>query len=173
MKKQPIIRSFLIFFFSATASLSINTIYAQDSKQAAENVKELAIKKMVDSQQFVFVAETALPTGGSSKMLTSDYDLKIKKDTIVAYLPYFGRAYNAGYGSTDGGIDFTSINFKYTKEDAKKGGWNISIEPKDTKDPSQKLSLYISKDGYGSLQVSSNNRQNISFNGYVREIKRK
>ena len=36
-----------------------------------------------------------------------------------------------------------------------------------------RLTLDVSSDGYASLQVTSNNRQPISFNGYVTERKKK
>jgi hypothetical protein len=103
---------------------------------------------------------------GRSRQLTSDYDVKVAKDSIISYLPYFGRAYTAPLDPTRGGIQFKSKDFEYTISNKRKGGWDILIKPKDVDDVRQ-LSLMISEDGYGSLQVLSNNRQPIIFNGYV------
>src|SRR5438477_2918632 len=128
--------------------------------------KESATRSIVESGQFVFHAQTALPMSGSSRQLTSEYDVKVSKDAVVSYLPFFGRAYSLPYGSTEGGFNFTSRKFDYSISDRKKGGWQINIRPKDVAD-FREFSLLLSKTGYGTLQVVSNNRQPISFTGYI------
>ena len=153
--KNILINTLLI---SNTALVSLNTTYAQD--------KVTAVKNMVESQNFVFKAQTVQPTNGRTRQLTSEYDLKVLKDSIIAYLPYFGRAYSPPVNPSEGGIQFTSTEFEYKKTNRKKGGWDIQIKPKAGKDVRQ-LDLTISENGSAYLVVSSNNRQSISFNGYV------
>ncbi|HVW63254.1 MAG TPA: DUF4251 domain-containing protein [Puia sp.] len=143
--------------------------YAQSNKTSA---KETAIKNMVDSQNYVFVAQTALPLSGRTRQLTSDYDLRVTKSSIVSYLPYFGRAYQAPLDPTKGGLEFTSKDFDYTATPGKKSGWTVQIKPKDNRDV-QQMTLSISSGGYGTLQVVSTNRQPISFNGYIKAPKAK
>jgi hypothetical protein len=110
--------------------------------------------------------------GGRFRQLnTSEYDLRIAGDSVISYLPYFGRAYSAPLDPSKSGIQFTSTNFKYEQSPRKKGGWNILIEPKDANDVRQ-LTLLVTESGSASLQVISNNRQSISFNGYVAEKNR-
>ncbi|MHA4806557.1 DUF4251 domain-containing protein [Flavitalea flava] len=145
---------------------------AQSTKQDKQAAKETAIKNLVDSQSYVFKAQSAMPMSGRTRQLTSDYDLKVTKSSIICYLPYFGRAYSAPIDPTQGGIQFTSKDFDYTVTARKKGGWDVQIKPKDKRDV-QQLSLSISQDGYASLQVTSTNRQMISFNGYITAIKQK
>ena len=101
------------------------------------------------------------------KTLTPGYDMRISGDSLITYLPYFGRAYNISIDPNDNGINFTSTDFKYKAEEKKKG-WDISISPKDGKSVSQ-LWLNVSRDGYATLQVTSNNRESISFNGYIKQ----
>jgi uncharacterized protein DUF4251 len=132
--------------------------------------KTVATKDLVDSGKFVFHAQTAMPSSGPTKQLTSEYDVRLSKDAFVSHLPYFGRAYSAPYGSGDGGFDFTSKNFAYSSKTRKKGGWDISIKPKDVIDVREFL-LTVSENGYGTLQAMSNNRRPISFTGYVTEFK--
>ncbi len=150
----------LLFIFSG-----LNIAYAQDSKQEKKVQKTAEIKQMVNSKNFVFKAQFALPMGGSSFQLTSEYDVRVSKDTVICYLPYFGRAYSAPMNPSEGGIRFTSKDFIYTATNKRKGGWDIVIKPKDVRDI-QQLTFYLSESGYGSLQVTDNNRQPISFNGY-------
>jgi len=135
--------------------------------QNSKDEKAALVKENVENRNYRFVAQTALPLQGRVRQLTTEYTLKVTKDTIIADLPYFGRAYSAPIGATNGGIQFTSTNFDYTSTEKKKGGWDISIKPKDTQDV-RELSLSISQNGYASLQVISNNRQTISFNGYLK-----
>ncbi|SFD90551.1 protein of unknown function [Chitinophaga sp. CF118] len=135
--------------------------------QKKDDLKKEAIEQMVTSHNYVFKAQTVLPTGAvPNRQLTAEYDLQVSPDTIICYLPYFGRAYTAPMDPTKGGIKFTSTKFDYKETQRKKGGWDILIKPHDTQDASQ-LSLSISSTGYASLQVISNNRQPISFSGYI------
>ncbi|HWI89871.1 MAG TPA: DUF4251 domain-containing protein [Flavisolibacter sp.] len=137
----------------------------------AQDLDKSIVQNFIKTKEFVFKAQTVLPMTGMSRQLTSDYDVRFLGDSVVAYLPYFGRAYSAGYGE-GGAIDFTSTKFEYKVKERKKGGWDVSIKPKDAKDV-QALNFTVSENGYASLQVTSNNRQPISYNGYVMERKRK
>jgi Domain of unknown function (DUF4251) len=159
-------------FFIIAITISTYGVYAQDSTKENKTSKESSVKNLVDAKSYVFIAQTVLPVSGRVRQLTSYYDLKVSKDTVVTDLPYFGRAYTAPIDPSEGGINFTSTNFDYTTIERKKGGWDVSIKPKDTKDV-QQLFLYISEKGYATLQVTSNNRQGISFNGYITEKKQK
>ena len=155
--------------FLVIAFVGINQL-ANAQKPPSE--KEIAITKLVDSQRYVFYAEKVNPSGGGQKILTSEYTLKVSKDTIICDLPYFGRAYSAPIGTTDGGIVFTTTDFEYKNEPRKKGGWDIFIRPKDVQG-GQQVNMTIFSNGNTSVQVTSNNRQPISFNGYIEERKKK
>jgi len=129
-----------------------------------------AVKTSVESKQFIFHAQTALPTSGRSRQLTSEYTLRIFPDSLISYLPFYGKAYSVPYGSSDGGFNFTSTKFEYTATPGRKKGWDISIKPKDVTD-FREFSLSLSDNGYGTLQALTNNRQPISFTGYITQIK--
>jgi len=155
----------------ATATLFILTILGTTPPaQAQEKDKAAVTKQLVESQRYVFIPQSAMPLSGRVRQLTPDYNLKITKDTIDCYLPYFGRAYSAPIDATQGGIQFVTNTFEYTATPRKKSGWDISIKPKDSRDV-QQMQLSVSETGYASLQVISTNRQAISFNGYITEIK--
>jgi len=150
----------------------ITTLSAQNGKKDKKAEQAAAVKAMIDAQRYVFKAQSVIPTGGRFRQLnTSDYDLKVGKDTIVSYLPYFGRAYSAPIDPTQGGIKFTSTKFDYQLKETKKGGWEVTIKPADGGDARQ-LFMTIFSNGTASLQVTSTNRQPISFNGYITERKR-
>jgi hypothetical protein len=146
---------------------------AQTSRSEKKAAKVAEIKKMIENGNYVFEANYAIPQTGESRQLTYPYDLRVTKDSVIAYLPYFGRAFLAPSptDTEDGGIKFTSTNFKYVNEQHKKGGWDILIKPKDTNIADwrdvQQLRLNISSEGYASLQVISSNRDPISFEGNI------
>jgi Domain of unknown function (DUF4251) len=153
------------------------TASAQSTRKEKQATKAAEVKKMVDDVNYVFEATYVYPMRGSGRQLTSDYDFKVLKDTISAWLPYFGRAYLAPNDPTKGGIQFKSTNFNYSAKAGKKGGWEIVIKPKDTNmlemTDVQQVRLNISSNGYASLQVISTNRDPISFDGYIQEAKTK
>lgn len=148
------------------------TTFGQSTAKDSKSEKPALVKQMVNDRTFVFRAQFALPMGGSSIQLTSEYDVSLKKDTLVCFLPYYGRAYSAPMNPSEGGIQFTSTDFQYSVSNKKKRGWDVVIKPRDAKGV-QQLTFYISESGYGSLQVTDNNRQPISFNGYYEQIKEK
>ena len=146
------------------------TTYAQDSKKEREKAREDKVQSIINSKDFVFIAQTVVPTGGRTIYLNTAYSLRVSNDTLVADLPYFGRAYSAPINTTGGGIKLTSTEFDLKVQPRKKGGWDILITPKDARDVRQ-LFLTASKSGSASLQVTSNNRQAISFSGFIKETK--
>src|SRR5688500_5147219 len=138
----------------------------------AQEKREPTTQEMVESKNYIFKAESVNPPRGRVRQLTSDYDLVVTGDTVIAYLPYFGRAYSAPINPSEGGIKFTSADFEYTVEKKKKRSWEILIRPKDYNDV-QALYLIFFYNNKASLRVNSLNRENISFNGYIIEGKEK
>lgn len=155
---------FIACFFTVSVAVA-----QQTAKQAKKAEAEAALKNKIDNRHFTFEANYALPLRGGQRYLTSEYDLRIVKDSVIAFLPYFGRVYmDPPMNSEDAGIMFTSTRFGYTATQNKKGGWTIIITPSDAKH-STKLQLGISTSGYASLTVTSNNRDQISFDGKIEE----
>ena len=127
-------------------------------------------ESILSSKNYTFIAQSVTPMGGRNRQLTSEYDLRVLGDSVVSYLPYFGRAYTAPIDPSQGGIQFTSTVFEYEHVPRSNGGWIITIKPSDAKDVRQ-LTLTVTEKGYGTLQVISNSRQSISYNGYVQARK--
>jgi hypothetical protein len=165
MKNKIIKYSNLLWLAVIAFALFPLTTEAQNKKDKKEQ-----IKRIVEAQNYVFKAQSALPTGGATRQLTGDFDLRISKDTILSDLPYFGRAFTAPLNPSEGPLRFTSTDFQYAVSNRKKGGWNVTITPKDVQDPRQ-LTMSIFDNGTASVVVTSYNRQPISFNGYVTDKK--
>lgn len=155
--------------------------------QAFAQTDKATTTKLVNAKNFVFNATTAMPmanaelnailsrlpggqAGGVIHLGGSRYQLVVEKDSLSAYLPYFGRAYAPPMNSNDSGIKFNSTEFTYDTKKNKKGNWVITIKPKNELD-AQVMTLNVNENGYASLSVNSNNKQAISFNGYISEPK--
>ncbi|MEP6746505.1 MAG: DUF4251 domain-containing protein [Bacteroidota bacterium] len=135
----------------------------------AQNKDSIQLQKLTDwvtNQQYSFIAQSVNPLSGRQRQLDSQYDLKVSKEQVVADLPYFGIAYFSPVNPSDAGIHFTSKTFEYSLTKRKKDGWNVLVKSKDLNDQ-QDLNLTIYSNGKATLQVTSNRRQAISFNGYI------
>jgi hypothetical protein len=149
-----------LFLFAIATSISLGA-----AAQSTDD-KSAAFKTLVDSQNYVFQAQTAMPLRGGTRQLTTYYDLKVTKKAIVCDLPYYGRAYVAPINPSQNGLQFTSRDFTYTTTPRKNGGWDVVIKPKDYRDV-QQMTLTISTAGYTTLQVTNLNKDPISFNGVI------
>lgn len=152
----------LVLLVLAAGTACISTSQAQENSKNFESI--------LSSKNYTFIAQSANPVGARFRQLTSEYDLRVLGDSIVSYLPYFGRAYSAPIDPTKSSLQFTSTDFDYEQTTRSKGGWVIMIKPKDVQDVRQ-LMLTVTESGSASLQVISTNKQQISFNGYIQPRK--
>jgi Domain of unknown function (DUF4251) len=146
----------LFLFLALAASLPV----------CAQTDRAAAIKGLVDVKSYDFHATTATAMDGMVKSLTSEYLVKITPDSIVGNLPYFGRA---SAPTMDGdGINFTTKDFSYDSRPTKKGGWEITVRPKDdSKRSVSQVYLSIRSNGLTTIRVMAPNKDPISFDGEI------
>jgi len=130
-----------------------------------KGISQGSVKEMVDTKQFVFQAQSLTPLKGSMRTLSPGYTLKVSPDTIVCDLPYVGRAYQATYGSSDGGMKFHAGKYDYTVKEKKKG-WTINITPKEVSG-SPRVIVSVFENGNARVVITSNDRESITYNGVV------
>jgi hypothetical protein len=123
------------------------------------------VKNMILDKSFVFVPTHAMPLGGGSIQLTYTFEAEIKGDSIFSYLPFYGVAYHVEYGGRNSAFDFSLPIEEYEmNEDGK--GYRINLEVKNKMDYIT-YSFHISELGYSTLNVTSTNRQAISYYGRI------
>lgn len=155
---------------------------------ASAQTDKATTARIVEAKDFSFVATSAIPldvttinnimsrmpgnvnAGGRIDLNGDLYDLTIKPDTVKAFLPFYGRAFTATMNQDDNGYRFTSKDFDYKMSKRKKGGWEVAINTKDVRN-NARMNLSISENGYAVLSVVSNDKQSITYNGYVKENK--
>lgn len=142
-------------------------------------------QELLSSGNFSFQAEKANPTNmdvinvmnsmpynNSARILTLDpgYSVDFKTDEIVSQLPYFGRMFVANMDPQKNGYNFTSKSFTIDKSKSsdKKTVWIVNFN--DLPQVRQ-IFLEIYKNGRAYLSINSNDRQAISYDGYISEKK--
>jgi len=157
---------FLFFFQSCSSQASL------DSK---------TVDALVDSQEFTFYAQRANPmnydvinvmgsiqNAPAARMLQLDgsYTIELRKKDLEVVLPYFGRRFTASYNTADNGYRFTSKDFTFNKSQNKKGNWTVKIKPNDVTNVDE-IIIEVFKNGKAFVSMRSNDRQPITYDGYV------
>ena len=140
---------------------------------------------MIEKEEFTFMAErvnitnqdviNSLPGGSAARMqnLSYGYDIIIENKEMKVNLPYFGRTYNPSRDPDQSGFFFTSKEYTIIVKEGKKGAKTLTVKPKDVNNVD---AIYIEISGNGKCFVSidANDRQPISYSGYLmkNEIKK-
>lgn len=185
----PQIRSIMkkIVYLSTVLALSLLgfTSCSSTNNVAQAPVSNTEIANLISSENFTFVATKAYPTdqttinvmnnlrpaGSAFRMLDISYGYGFKLDgiTMKADMPFFGRIYNPSYNPDDNGIKFDSKSVRVVKTDGKKKT-TFTIRPTDiSKIDTMYLEVY--PNGKSFLSINSNDRQPISYDGYIKPNK--
>ena len=169
--KNILIIGMLVLAFATANAQETKKLSRKEKKAARETLKIETTKTVLENKVYVFSATQVLPTGMRSKTLTSSYDVQIKNDTIICYLPYFGKAHTAAYGSNRSPMDFTQPIEDYKFEKTKKG-YEIKFEASNNND---RLVFFfqIAETGSTSLSVNSTSRSTISYYGDIVKVEEK
>ncbi len=158
MKTQLMYSTFVLMLFLTACS---------STKTTSETIS--AITRKVESKDITVTVHYANPLRMRQIVLTSEYDLRLKNDSAFAYLPYFGVAYSAPYGSSEGGIKFAEpMNDYAITPNKKSNGWDIHFKIR-SKEDIYEIFMNIFNNGSALFSVTSQKRDMISFSG---EIKR-
>lgn len=140
-----------------------------------------SLENAMNTSELTFVAESAIPTNydvinvlnsipnsTSSRILnlTSGYTVILKKSVLDVNLPYFGRSFSPSRDPSKSGYTFTSKDFTVTKTAGKKGLTILEIKVND-QHTAPTIVIEVFKNGKALVSVDSNDRQPISYDGYI------
>lgn len=137
-------------------------LLAQSKKEMKEQRKE-AVNKEIVSENYKIDVNTAMPMRGRNVSLSSPYSLEIRNDSVISYLPYYGRAYSIPYDGGKG-LDFEAPIKEYTMELDKKGAVRIKFSARSPEDYFT-YNVRVFSNGSATIDVTMQNRQAISFMG--------
>ena len=95
--------------------------------------------------------------------LSSPYSVEIRNDSVISYLPFYGRAYSIPDGGGEGLI-FQAPLDEYEMEMNKKGTAKVKFTARSPEDKFT-FNLTIYSNGSASINVNMQNRESISFSG--------
>ena len=143
--------------------------------------KSAAVEALLQKSEFTFMAEHAnpnnldvvnvmnsIPGGSSSRMLNLDsgYTIEIRTDELEVTLPYFGRMYTANLDPSKNSYRFTTKDFTVDKKEGKKGSTVFTIVANDQQNI-RNINMEVFKNGKTYVWIESNDRQSISYDGYI------
>jgi hypothetical protein len=157
-----------LFLTAVVAIVMLGLVSCSTFNAVAKNEKAQAIKTHIEERQYKIEVAQMFPMSGSSRSLTSSYSLAINGDSIQSHLPYFGKAYSVPYGGGQG-LVFEAPATDYTLNFNPKGTAEINLLAR-SQDDTYRYHILIFEDGNASIQVTSNNRQAISYSGKMKEL---
>lgn len=122
-----------------------------------------AVEQALAARHYRVSVNMMYPRNGKAKSVSSDYGLEVKGDTLVSYLPYFGRAYNVPYGGGKG-LNFTETLTEYHSQKLSNGATQVLIKVKNEEDV-YNFTLEIFDNGSTSIDLNSRERESINYSG--------
>lgn len=143
----------------------------RSSKTEEQKVKENTdLQQLINKSHFIIEHQWMKPLRAQQISITNnDNYIKMYGDSISVFLPYYGiRQFGNSYGST-GGIEingtYKNLSVNYDKEKE----ISISFEAKNQSEAYQfNLTIYHNKKV--NTYVVSNQRDNISYQGYISKL---
>ncbi len=153
-------KGLMIFMAVVLAACSTLTPAEKAERQAK---RAQAVEKALAERHYKVDVEMMYPRRGKAVNVSSNYSLEVKGDTLISYLPYFGRAYNVPYGGGKG-LNFTAPITEYHSAKDRNGSTQVSIKTRNEEDIYSFL-LEIFDNGSASIAVTSRERESIDFSG--------
>jgi len=131
--------------------------------RAAEQAK--AVKTALQERNYQIAVNRMYPSRGASKIVSSGYTVEVRNDSLISYLPYFGRAYDVPYGGGNG-LNFSAPIRNYKESQTKSDLRHIEIDVQNDED-TYLYTLDIFDNGSADINVRSRQREPISFSGQM------
>lgn len=150
-----------IIFIVLVAALAGCATTAEKMEREARTAAQ--VSEALGSRHFTVQVMMMYPQRGRTVNLTSNYSVEVKGDTLISYLPYFGRAYNVPYGGGKG-LNFMAPITGYRTETGRKGATRVVLTTENDEDRYQYV-LEISSSGESFVEVQSRQRDFIRYSG--------
>lgn len=149
---------------------------------------EASLKAMIDGKSFEIISQSASPqnttafnavansglflapgnTAGLISLIGNTNYLKVKGDTISAYLPFYGeRRMGGSYGTRGAGIEFEGVPSDYEVKIGKKNVREIRFSIRDKEETSEQYQVRINiyPNLSANINVNSTHRTSMLYRG--------
>ena len=96
---------------------------------------------------------------------STDDSVEVRNDSLISYLPYFGRAYSVPYGGGKG-LNFSERIGSYEEALLKNGKHHIEIGVTNEED-TYLYTIDVYDNGNSTIAVQSRQREPISYAGRI------
>jgi len=135
------------------------------SEEKAAQMAELSanVTNALNNRDYKIAIDRMYPMRGGSRHVSYGYSVEVRNDTLISYLPYFGRAYNVPYGGGKG-LNFTAPIESYQEFMKRNGLRHIEIGVTNEED-TYFYTIEVFDNGNSSVEVRARQRERISYSG--------
>ena len=123
------------------------------------------VKSALNNREYKIAIDRMYPMRGSSRSVSFGYSVEVRNDSLISYLPYFGRAYNVPYGGGKG-LNFSAPIGSYQEYMKRNGQRHIVIGVTNEED-TYLYTIDVFDNGNSSVEVRARERERISYSGNV------
>ena len=160
MKRWIIVGALGLLVSACTTS---RLTYAE--KEEARRMLALRVSEVLEKRPLRIDVDYIMPKRGSSRHLSYGYSLEVRGDSVISYLPYFGRAYHVPYGGGKG-LNFKALLSNYQVTRSKKDMTRVELRVQNDEDTYDYM-IDVFDNGRVLLDVSPQNRESVSFSGML------
>ncbi len=165
MKKIALIMAIAVAALLVSCHTTTGVTSGMSKAERKAYVAEQVYNGLNDMHYTIEVSHMTQRRGGMQS-LSHGYELEVKGDTLVSYLPYFGEVYatrSVAYGQQKG-LNFTSTIYNYNAVMVKPGEYHIQFET-ETDEDRFLYTIQVFDNGKSYVDVLGENRTGISFTG--------
>jgi len=144
-----------------TVALTVTACASLTPAEKAERIRQ--VQTALNDRHYLVDVKEMYPRRGPSRNIASDWSLEVRGDTLVSYLPYFGRAYSIPYLGGKG-LNFTAPISKYSDYVTAKGVRVISLVVDNGEDVIS-YQLEVFDNGQTTIAVQPHEMESISYGG--------
>ena len=158
-------RVILLILVAISAAILLSGCATSEEKAAQMAELSANVTNALNNRDYKIAIDRMYPMRGSSRHVSFGYSVEVRNDTLISYLPYFGRAYNVPYGGGKG-LNFTALIGSYQEFMKRNGQRHIEIGVTNDED----IYLYtidVFDNGNSSVEVRARQRERISYSGNI------
>jgi len=162
-------RKYVLTFLGMCMVLGLLSGCATSAKRAAEAAEhaQKVMTALADRHYKINISHMH-PLRGGSRSVSYSFSVEVKGDTLVSYLPYYGRVYWVPYGGGKG-LNFTETISTYEEWEKKNGLRHVEIGLKNEED-TYLYTIEVFGNGSATIDVMARQRDQISYSGEM-EVK--
>ena len=154
---------FVTMVLSCLALVMLSGCASSEERAARAAEQKKKVTAALTERKYKIAVDRMYPSRGSSKSVSYGYGVEVRNDSLISYLPYFGRAYSVPYGGGKG-LNFSERIDSYQESLEKNGKRHIEIGLKNEED-TYLYRIEVFDNGSSSIDVQARQREPISYSG--------